>query len=277
MPSALLEKLANDIADFDDEIGVVDICGSGEPLLMRNIIKWIQLLKNTNNIRQLKMTTNGTLLTPQKTEKVVNAGLDLIIISINGINDEHYKKITHSRVNFSALLENISYLYKNKGSCKLHIKCIGDYFSKEEQKKFLEIFSSICDTIHIDNLINQWIDIDLPTSHHKGTDILKTINRFGKGFEFQTKPMCNFPFYYLRVHTSGKVSSCATNWKDEMIVGDSRTQSLKEIWHSEELNNLRIKLLKQEQPEKCNRCQYYEMMTGEDLTPYKKDLVVKYL
>lgn len=274
----LFEKLANDVADFDDKIGVVDICGSGEPLLMPNIVEWIKLLKETNNIKQLKMTTNGTGLTPQKAKDVVNAGLDLIIISINGLSDKDYKRITHSNVNFNDLLEKIKYLYKIKNGCKLHIKCIGDYFSKEEQDYFLKTFTPICDTIHIDNAINQWIDVDLPVPPHKNTKPMGTNNRFGKNFEFQEKPMCNFPFYYLRVHVSGKVSSCATNWKDEMIVGDSKIQSLKEIWHSKQLNDLRIQLLKQEGlPKKCDVCKYYEMMTGEDLMPYRNDLIIKYL
>jgi len=278
MSLALLDKLANDIANFDDEVGVVDVCGSGEPLLLKNIVEWIKLLKKTNNIKQLKMITNGTLLTPGKAEEVIGAGLDLIIISINGLSATHYKKTTNSSVDFKGLLENIRHLYKIKGSCKLHIKCIGDYFSKEEQKQFLELFSPLCDTIHIDNVINQWIDINLQEPPYKNVEFSGINNRFGKNFEFQKKPMCNFPFYYLRVHTSGKVSSCATNWKDEMIVGDSKIQSLSEIWHSDELNNLRIRLLKQEDlPEKCNCCKYYEMMTGEDLTSYRKDLVVKYL
>jgi len=277
MSPDLLEKLANDIADFDDKVGVVDVCGSGEPLLMPNIVDWIKLLKKTNNIKQLKMTTNGTCLTPKNAEEVVNAGLDLIIISVNGISSKHYKKITRSNVNFDSLLKKITYLYRIKKNCKLHIKCIGDYFSKEEQEKFLDIFSPICDTIHIDNAINQWIDIDLPTPPYKNTELSGTINRFGKSFEFQEKPICNFPFYYLRIHTSGKVSSCATNWKEEMIVGDSKIQSLKEIWHSKELNNLRLRLLEQENlPEKCHVCKYYEMMTGENLMPYRKDLFAKY-
>jgi radical SAM protein with 4Fe4S-binding SPASM domain len=277
MPLDLLEKLASDIADFDDNVGVVDVCGSGEPLLFPHIFEWITLLKNTNNIKQLKMTTNGTGLTPKNAEEVVNAGLDLIIISINGISSKHYKKITHTNVNFNSLLEKIKYLHKIKKKCKLHIKCIGDYFSEEEREKFLEIFSPICDTIHIDNAINQWIDVDLPTLPYKNTELSETVNRFGKDFEFQEKPMCNFPFYYLRVHTSGKVSSCATNWKDEMIVGDSNIQSLKEIWNSKELNDLRIQLLEQKNlPDKCNVCKYYEMMTGENLMPYRKNLIRKY-
>jgi len=232
MSLAFLEKLAGDIGDFDDKVGVVDVCGSGEPLLLTNIMEWIRLLKKTNNIKQLKMITNGTLLTPRKAEEVIDAGLDLIIISINGLTDADYKKIAHSNVDFNALIENIKYLYRIKGNCKLHIKCIGDYFSKEEREKFLELFSSLCDTIHIDNVINQWMDIDLPVPPFKNTEFSGTNNRFGKNFEFNEKPMCNFPFYYLRIHTSGKVSSCATNWKDEMIVGDSKIQSLKEIWRS---------------------------------------------
>ena len=198
--------------------------GSGEPLLFPYLVEWIKLLKQTNNINQLKMITNGTLLTPQRADHVIDAGLDLIIFSINGISAEHYRRVVHANVNFDTLLGNIKYAYSIRGKCKIHIKCIGDYFSELEQKKFLEIFSPYCDTIHIDTAVHQWIDIDLPSLPYERTNQLsgEKRNRFGKEFQFQNKPMCNFPFYYLRVHTSGKVSACATNWKDEMIVGDVR-------------------------------------------------------
>lgn len=280
MPLALLEKLAGDIADFDDPVGVVDICGSAEPLLLPHLASWIQLLKNTNNIKQLKMITNGTFLTPQKSDEVVKSGLDLIIVSINGVSSEHYKTVVHANVNFGKLVENIKYLYRNKGNCKLHIKCIGDYFSKAEQQQFIDIFSPIADTINIDNAINQWRDSDLPPPPYKSSADLEdgdTKNRFGKNFRFAQKPICNFPFYYMRVHTSGKVSSCATNWEDRMIVGDAEVQSLKEIWHSDALNDLRISLLKEKSaPPSCGSCKSYEMMTGEDLAPYRSELLVKY-
>ena len=280
MPMNFLHKLADDIADFDDQIGVIDVCGSGEPLLLPDIARWIRLLKDTNNIKQLKMITNGTLLTPQKSEEVIASGLDLIVVSINGINDEHYSRVVHNKVNFNKLVENIEYLYKIKENCKLHIKCIGDYFSKEELDKFIEIFSPITDTIHIDNVINQWLNFDLPKPPHTKYEVSEKEglnNRFGKDFMLQNKPMCNFPFYYMRIHTSGKVSSCATNWEDKMILGDSKKQSLKEIWHSKELNELQLKLLKQVNlPKDCGCCKYYEMMTVEDLTPFKDELIKKY-
>lgn len=281
MPLELLEKLAGDIEDFDDSVGVVDICGSGEPLLLPHLTKWIRLLKSTNNIKQLKMITNGTLLTPKKADEVIASGLDLIIVSINGINTEHYNRVVHAQVNFEGLVENIKYLYHNKGRCRLHIKCIGDYFSQSEQERFIDLFSPIADTINIDNMIDQWRNSELPEPPYKEKAALEstgTNNRFGKNFQFTRKPMCNFPFFYMRVHTSGKVSSCATNWTDEMIVGDSKLQSLKEIWHSDALNDLRLRLLREKEADPdCRDCKSYEMMTGEDLTPYRNELLRKYV
>jgi len=276
MSLSFLEKCAADIAEFDDKINVVDVCGSGEPLLLPYLSEWISLLKQTNNIKQIKMITNGTLLTPTKAEQVISAGLDLIVFSINGLSDEGNRKVVHANVDFNKLVDNIKYAFSIRGKCKIHIKCIGDYFSKEDQKKFLEIFSPYADSIHIDSAINQWIDVDLPPTPFEH-ETSENRNRFGKDFQFKNKPMCNFPFYYLRVHTSGKVSSCATNWKDDMIIGDANSSSLKEIWNGKELNDLRIKILKQKNPSQCESCHYYEMMTGEDLTQYKESLLGKYL
>ena len=93
----------------------------------------------------------------------------------------------------------------------------------------------------------------------------------------QNKPICSAPFYFLRFHPSGIASVCLGDWEAAMSVGNLNKESVKEIWNGEKLANLRrAQLLRYNIPEQCGKCYYYELATGEDLTPYTDELLKKY-
>ncbi|OGI26947.1 MAG: molybdenum cofactor biosynthesis protein MoeA [Candidatus Melainabacteria bacterium RIFOXYA12_FULL_32_12] len=65
----------------------------GEPLIKRDIETLVKKISLIDGIRQLCMTTNGTLLS-QKIKVLKEAGLNSINISLDTLNPEKYKKIT---------------------------------------------------------------------------------------------------------------------------------------------------------------------------------------
>jgi len=277
MPFSLVEKIAKDIEELDENIPVVDLSLNGEPLMYKELPAAIKLLNDTKKIDSIRIITNVSLLTPSKAEQLIDAGLKQVMVSINGINDEQYQAVTNAKVKFSTILENVKHLFSiSRNRCHVHIKCIGDYFSEDEQKKFLEIFSPYADSIYIDRAVNQWIGLELsppPYGHDKNVDRFnKTIN-----FDPKNKPICTAPFYFLRLHPSGLASVCFGDWEAAMSIGDVNTESVKEIWNGKKLADLRkAQLSGCNVPDQCDKCYYYELTTGEDLAPYSEDLLKKY-
>ena len=64
----------------------------GEPLLRKNIDKLIYKLKNEVGIKDVSMTTNGSLLTDKKLNELKASGLDSVTLSLDTL---HYLSLIH--------------------------------------------------------------------------------------------------------------------------------------------------------------------------------------
>jgi MoaA/NifB/PqqE/SkfB family radical SAM enzyme len=65
--------------------------GIGEPLMHEGIIEMIQLAKKLGV--QTELITNGILLTPERSRKIILSGLDTLIVSIDGTTPESYSAV----------------------------------------------------------------------------------------------------------------------------------------------------------------------------------------
>jgi len=65
----------------------------GEPLARPGIIRLIQMISEIEGIRDISMTTNGTLLA-QNAEALVEAGLHRVNVSLDTLKYERYRKMT---------------------------------------------------------------------------------------------------------------------------------------------------------------------------------------
>ncbi len=70
----------------------------GEPLLRRDIESLVEMLARVKGIRDLTMTTNGSLLTREKARALKDAGLDRISISLDSLDDAVFRAMND--VNF---------------------------------------------------------------------------------------------------------------------------------------------------------------------------------
>ncbi len=66
----------------------------GEPLLRSDLPDIVKRVSNIEGIKDISATTNGILLTKELAEKLKEAGLHRINISLDSLQPERYKKIT---------------------------------------------------------------------------------------------------------------------------------------------------------------------------------------
>ncbi|HDY86792.1 MAG TPA: radical SAM protein, partial [bacterium] len=111
-------------AFFDELIRVAEKCGinkihftGGEPLLDKNIVKYIKQIKNTSNL-DIGLTTNGTLLNLYGRD-LHEAGLRRINVSVPTLNSLKYQFICKNR-DIKQVLENIDELI-SLGYCPIKI------------------------------------------------------------------------------------------------------------------------------------------------------------
>ncbi|WP_313890868.1 GTP 3',8-cyclase MoaA [Psychrobacillus sp.] len=91
------------------ELGVKKIrLTGGEPLMRRNIHELVGKLTHIKGIEDIGLTTNGVLL-KQCGEKLLNAGLQRINISLDALDEQLFGKMNGRGIKPSLILENIEY------------------------------------------------------------------------------------------------------------------------------------------------------------------------
>jgi len=62
----------------------------------------------------VEIITNGLLLTPETSRKLIDAGITNINISVQGVSKERYKETCGVEIDFDEYVKNLSYLYSIK-------------------------------------------------------------------------------------------------------------------------------------------------------------------
>ncbi|HKO00706.1 MAG TPA: GTP 3',8-cyclase MoaA [Thermoanaerobaculia bacterium] len=79
----------------------------GEPLLRRDLERLVALLRSIDGIRDLTLTTNGSLLTLAKARALKSAGLDRVTISLDSLDDATFRAMNDADFPVARVLEAI--------------------------------------------------------------------------------------------------------------------------------------------------------------------------
>lgn len=273
MKLSLFQKIIDDLDEFNRPIKVLRMYKDGEPFLNKNLARMIAYARQSGFVDYIDTTTNASLMTPERLAPILEAGLDKINISVDGMNREQYLKFTGFNFDFERLVENVKWLYANKGGCEVVVKIPGDIITEPQKQEFLDTFGDHCDRIFIENFAPCWPEFDVEA--HTGIKIMEGI------YQQPIKPTdtCPYIFYSFSVNADGLVSSCFLDWGRRLIVGDVREQSLKSIWNSGKMNALRRQHLegKRCQNQVCGKCGQLSHCLPDNIDQYREELLPKFL
>lgn len=140
-------KLIDSAKDFECQVNVLRLYKEGEPLVNHRYADMIAYAKRLGRFGRIDTTTNGVLLNPELNRRIVDAGLDQINISVNGMSTEQLYKNTGRKIDFEQYVDNIRDLYEHRGDCTVYIKSIKDILTEEEKSMFFATFGNISDRI----------------------------------------------------------------------------------------------------------------------------------
>lgn len=266
----LFKKIIDDLNEFNAPIKVLRLYKDGEPFLNKHLAEMVAYAKSSGKVQFIETITNGSLLTAERVMPVIEAGIDRINISIDGLSDQQFIDFTQTKVSFDELVRNITHLYNHRGNCKLYIKTVSELVPDKKSKKFfIDTFSPISDIYFIENTAPCWPDFDLEDK----AGVTVTDGRFGQ--DISPIDVCPFIFYQMSINASGKASLCSPDWKHYNIIGDVKTESLKEIWNSDALRKFQIAFLegKRNQIEFCKDCEAITHFCVDNIDPFKEELL----
>lgn len=261
MKAQTFEKFFKDlrfmIEKYREKPASINLFKDGEPLLNPDLPKMIRTLSINNFSDILHLTTNGSLLTEELSNKIIKAGLKEIRFSIYGIDDSTYQKHVNRRISFEKVKNNVKNFWKiNKSlGSPVNIICqMVNTYSDSEINKFRTVFEKICHVLNITQL-HKWSDSEDWEMRGLRKDLPTDTNSF----------ICAQPFSRLTVLFNGDVTPCCVDWSHKLVIGNINKNSLDHIW-----NVLGNKIRHQhiagefDSGSPCTNCDYMHRVTKYD-------------
>lgn len=210
-----------------DEIGPAGVYSirlslRGESFLHKRIIDAVKYAKD-KGIKEVSTLTNGVKLDEEMFKKIMEAGIDWITISFDGIG-ETYERI-RKPAKFDRAVEkikNYQQIKKDAGRVKPVIKVQSILPAlRDNFEEYFDIFSPITDMVSSNPLIDYL--------QNDGNDLIEYVPNFS----------CSQLYQRLVVGADGLVMMCSNDEENDHVVGDAKNESIHEIWHGEKLNHAR--------------------------------------
>lgn len=270
MEMELFKKLIDDLSEFPYKPTKLKLFEFGEPLMNKKIGEMIRYAREKDVAGSIETVSNGVLLTRKLSLELVESGLNRINISVESLSSDGYYEIAGKRIDFDEYVDNIKFLYENKGNCFIYIKLIDvGNLSSQDRELFYRTFEDICDEIFIENAVPIW---------NGTTALYKSDNLVGAyGQDITEKIVCPLIFTRMIVNYDGIVSLCCADWKRECAIGDAKTQSLYTIWNGNILREYQKTHLKGERNsiQLCNGCTTLSTSTIDNVDDYRKEILDK--
>lgn len=236
-PLILDYELACRVLTEARELGAcaIELGYNTEPLLYPRLIDLINFASTIGFI-DIRMGSNGSLLTPDISQRLVGSGLTQLQVSVDAVDSDSYKESRNSD-NFSLITSNIMEFIniRNSSSSELPILRLSYVMTTNNAPK-AEIF------------ISKWEDIAEIVS----LQTLLTFNGMpddvSAGLTSDTKSSanasdtsgCYMPKVRLSVKSDGTVRPCCTVPGMALTVGDLNNQSVSDVWNSASMKELRL-------------------------------------
>ncbi len=207
----------------------------GEPLLHPDFEYFVHLVNKYLGIRPTA-ATNGTLLFPERSRRIAEAGKVLFVITFAA--DKEIFEDNRMGARWLTVKENIEYALDMGIEIALHVldsvKAVSEIFGEREN---LYIYPF--------------------TLHNVGGEFAETIEReYNYKIERRKYYPCTHPWFGMAIAWNGKVVLCCRDVLYSHIVGDLKKSPIGEVWNGRELIRVRrlMKLGKIDKIPLCRTC-----------------------
>lgn len=242
-----LKRVVEQLKEFDETLKVISLTGHGEPLVNPELENMVAYIKKSGVTKRIEIITNASLLTNERADKLIEAGLDCIRISLQGLSAEKYFEVCKRRVDFEKFVAQIRYFYEHKKSCQVFVKIMDVALEEGEEEKFYQIFDQIADRMYVEQCRPVYSGVEM-TENMECMD-----DRYGRKHE--PRIVCPLCFYMIGVHPNGDVAPCETIYKPETL-GNVYESTIHDMWNGEKnLEFQRMQLRKERfNNSGCARC-----------------------
>jgi radical SAM protein with 4Fe4S-binding SPASM domain len=232
MSEHLFKKILNEINS--NYCACVDLVGLNEPLLDKDLVNKIKLIKNTTNVVDIRFNTNGSLLNEKKSLELIDSGLTRIMISLDAVKKETYEKV-RIRGDFNKVVNNVFRFIKLRDAKKKKLPVVRVTFVKtnsnsNEIQEFIKFWYNKADVVAVQNF-------RVPSYKSKDYEFLKIKSKKSK--DDKGDITCSQPNERVFITAKGDVRPCASQYNDNLTFGNVYKESIKDIFNNKNFKKLR--------------------------------------
>ena len=215
------EKIVEQIKEFPHQIKRIALSHHGEPLCNRKLPEMVAYIKKSGVTAKTDIHTNALLLDETYIDELCVAGIDRIVVSLQGLDEKNYLEVCGAHIEFERFYHTLEYLYKVKTTTQVYIKIV-DVAVGDQRDKFYKMFSPIADRIFIESVVPLWTGMDMSEEKTES-------NKYGDVFKVQC--CCPLIFYTINILPDGTIYPCS-HIRPPFKLGNVNNTTLFEAWNS---------------------------------------------
>ena len=274
----------------------LNLTGIGETFLNKDLFKIVKYAKEKRAM--VKLDSNGTLLDEETINNILKTGIDIISISIDGVDKESYEKIRVG-AKFEEVKKNVKNLVRIRNERKSKSQIHMFFVLQEGNIKKLPDFIKLAEELGVDYIAGSFV-VTLGDNENKRNKIFnyketeeivrKTretiknakpevsieplleylLKRGNKEFYNKEKP-CYMAWYSTFITWDGYVNPCDFSCDNEVVFGNVFKEPFKKIWNNEKIKNFRRQILKNREGIKiCRGCGVDETYIENEIKKIEK-------
>jgi radical SAM protein with 4Fe4S-binding SPASM domain len=239
METGLFDKIMRELSPY---IYTVNLYFQGEPMLHPQFFTFV---RNCNAPRKV-VSTNGHFLSIKNSEEIIKSGLDRLIVSLDGTNQETYSAYRKNG-NLENVIEGLNNVTRAKkkysSSLKIELQFLVNKFNEHQIPQIRELAAKVQATLRLKSMqiinnsdFGSWLPSKSPFRRYKvkdGNYILKN----------SLPDRCARLWFNPVVTWDGKVVPCCFDKNAEYVMGDLKTDSFREIWEGTKYRIFRKSIL----------------------------------
>lgn len=223
----LFKKIMKELSPY---LYNVNLYFQGEPMLHPSFISFVENCQKTHTV----VSTNGHFLSEENSEKIVSSGLNRLIVSLDGIDQETYSAY---RVNgtVNSVIEGLKNVTrakeKHKSSLRIEIQFLVNRFNEHQ----IPLVKQLAKKIHA-SLILKSMQIIEKRDISSWLPEARRFRRYKlKEDEFILKnslpDRCARLWFNPVITWDGKVVPCCFDKDAEFVMGDLNYDTFRDIWN----------------------------------------------
>ena len=207
--------------------------GTEEPLLDPDLERNIRFAADHGYL-DIMMNTNATLLTEERSRKMLDAGLTRLRFSLDGATKDTYEKIRVG-AKYDVTHRNIERFLELKRQRGYVLPLVGVSFCKmswneHEEELFIKTWEQLVDFVSIQEFIPPDTEGDYSAFYPSRSKLREEME-----FEFR----CVQPWQRVLVRSTGEVTPCCAMFSQDLSLGNLREHTIHELWNGPKMRELR--------------------------------------